>query len=130
MPIRLLIIDDEPDIRTYLMAALADSGYTTFELTEEDSITDAAIALNPNLILLDIMMPLRSGLSIYAELRQNPATRTIPVVLMTGMTWETELSNEALTERLSDQQVPMPDGLIEKPIDMEKLKTLINKLSR
>ena len=73
-------------IRDYLMAVLADHGYLTHGVDEKESILEAVTKLRPDLIILDIMMPERSGLSVYKVLRTTPETADIPIALLTGVT--------------------------------------------
>lgn len=61
MPKKIMIIDDEPDIRIYLMTALEDNGYETCTIEEGEPFHKAVLAKEPDLIVLDIMMPQRSG---------------------------------------------------------------------
>jgi len=125
---RILIIDDEPDIRIYLSAALEDEGYETAALGNEQPGLSAIAAINPDLIILDIMMPGRSGISIYRELRADERLKDTLVVLFSGM----QLSREALVEdfeKLSgDDSLPPPQGFLEKPLNLDVLKSLIKKL--
>ncbi|MBI5844680.1 MAG: response regulator [Deltaproteobacteria bacterium] len=128
MPSKILIIDDELDIRIYLAAALEDAGYETAALGNEEPGLSAIAAINPDLIILDIMMPGRSGISIYRELRADERLKDTKVVLFSGM----PLSREALSadfESLSgDDSLPPPQGFLEKPLNLDALKNLIKKL--
>ncbi len=80
-----MIIDDEADIRLYLMTALEDNGYETCTIEENEPIHKAVSAKEPDLIVLDIMMPQRSGISMYKELRATAAFKNIPIALISGM---------------------------------------------
>jgi len=61
----IMIIDDEQDIRAYLMAAVEDNGYETCTVEDNEEISNCIRENKPDLIVLDIMMPTRSGVSIY-----------------------------------------------------------------
>ena len=128
MPKKILIIDDEPDIRIYLSAALEDEGYETAALGNEQPGLSAIAAINPDLIILDIMMPGRSGVSIYRELKADERLKDTLVVLFSGM----QLSREALVEDFEnlsgDDSLPPPQGFLEKPLNLDVLKSLIKKL--
>ena len=78
-PKRILVIDDEPPILTYLTTVLEDHGFEIRSATDAESGMTAALAFPPDLICLDIMMPKRSGLALYQELKRHPATRPVPV---------------------------------------------------
>lgn len=87
-PARILIVDDEPIIREMLRGALRRGG---FEVAEADTVNDAkteAFENTPQLILLDWMLPERSGLDLIAELRRFDQTKNIPIIMLTARTEE------------------------------------------
>lgn len=125
---KIMIVDDEPDIRTYLMAALEDEGYTTCTMDESDPLDKIVMSEKPDLIILDIMMPQRSGISIYKELKTSGLFKDIPVILITGMTPEKDFMEEGYKELIGDTSISLPDGFIEKPIQLPKLMELVDNL--
>lgn len=128
MPKKILIIDDEADIRVYLAAALEDAGYETFALGNEQPGLSAIAAINPDLVILDIMMPGRSGISIYRELKGDERLKDTMVVLFSGM----QISSKALAEDFEklagEDPLPAPQGFLEKPVNLDALKNLAQKL--
>src|SRR5919199_3319586 len=82
--LRILLVDDDPALRTLLR--------TTFEVADVDvDEADSAAAArariaaaSPSVIVLDVRMPGMSGLEFCAELKRDPATREIPIILLTG----------------------------------------------
>ena len=124
----ILIIDDEPDIRDYLMAVLEDNDYNTHGVDEKESIFEAVTKLRPDLIILDIMMPERSGLSLYKELRTTPETADIPIALLTGVTSDTVYLQTGISEFLEKESIPSPNQFIDKPIDIPELLSSIKLL--
>ncbi len=124
---KIMIIDDEPDILDYLMAALEDSGYDTCTVQEDESVDEAIQSCNPDLIILDIMMPRRSGVSIYKELRSTPEFRMIPIAIISGMMPEKDFK-KGFENLVNDHTISLPDGFIEKPIQLMELLGLIKKL--
>ena len=83
---RILVVDDEPDIRMFLSLALETSDY---EVTmAEDGLQGREVAgrLLPDLIILDVMMPGMDGIAVLRSLRADPATAHIPIVLLTAKT--------------------------------------------
>jgi len=125
---KVMIIDDEPDIRAYLMAVLEDEGYETCTIEANESILDAVKKMKPDLIILDIMMPRRSGVSVYKELRASDATKRIPVVLISGMPAAKQFVDEEFRKLVDNEAIPLPDGFVEKPIKLPVLVEAIKKL--
>jgi CheY-like chemotaxis protein/DNA-binding CsgD family transcriptional regulator len=81
----VLIVDDAPDNLALLHGALHHDGYTVHVATSGSLALDSARARPPNLILLDALMPGLDGFETCRRLKENRATRDIPVVFMTGL---------------------------------------------
>jgi len=124
---KIMIIDDEPDIREYLMAVLEDSGYETCVREENQPVGEAVGSCMPDMIILDIMMPSRSGMSIYRELRSTPEFEKIPVTIISGMLPEADFKH-AFTGLVGDENIPLPEGFIEKPIQLIELMNIVDQL--
>lgn len=117
----ILIIDDEPDIRTYFAAVLEDNGFETWDFDGGSVTADQAAALNPDLILLDIMMPQRSGISIYTDLRRCGALSNVPIILMTGISLTRDFNEQEFKRLIRERTVSPPDKFLEKPIKKDEL---------
>ena len=122
---KIMILDDEPDIQAYLMVVLQDNGYQAFCVNENDSIINAVIDGKPDLIILDIMMPKRSGISIYKELRSSKTSEKIPVIIFSGITLETGALDEELRINIHEAFTTPPDGFIEKPLKLPVFLKLV-----
>lgn len=81
---RILICDNEEVLRTLVRASLEGNDYEFLEARDGDEALALARAEHPDLILLDMMMPGRSGLDVLAELRDDPAFATTPVIMLTA----------------------------------------------
>jgi CheY-like chemotaxis protein len=82
---RILIIDDEDDIREVAAMSLETvAGWHVFTANSGTQGLARAIELQPDAVLLDVMMPGMDGPSTFRELRKNPATSRIPVILLTA----------------------------------------------
>lgn len=81
----ILVIDDEPNLRQTLIETLHFMGYTTLEAA--DGATGLALAAThyPDLIIADVIMPGLDGYEFLEEMRQNPRTRTIPIILLSAV---------------------------------------------
>ncbi|MEJ2246807.1 MAG: response regulator [Acidobacteriota bacterium] len=118
---KVIIIDDEPDIVTFLTVLLEDNGYTTISAKDGREGMEKIKAEHPELVLLDITMPEKSGVRCYRELRENPDLKSIPIVIVTGVAKEFK---KFISTR---HQVPPPDGFISKPIDQQELLETVSR---
>jgi DNA-binding response OmpR family regulator/DNA-binding CsgD family transcriptional regulator len=87
--IRVLIVDDVPDNLSVLHDALDESGYTVLVATDGESALQRAVQAQPDIVLLDAVMPGMDGFEVARRLKANPETAPIPIIFMTGLT-ETE----------------------------------------
>lgn len=81
---RVLVIDDEPDVLLLCRVNLEFEGHSVMEAPDGERGFELAVRERPDLIVLDVMLPLRDGFSILRSLQGNPATRDVPVVLLTA----------------------------------------------
>jgi two-component system phosphate regulon response regulator PhoB len=124
----IMIIDDEEDIRTYLTAVLEDSGFQTCTPEEEENVIESLQRQQPDLILLDIMMPRRSGISIYRDLRSTSGFEYIPVALISGIEKASGFFSDEFKTLMNDMNLKPPDGFIEKPIEIKQLIDVVEKI--
>jgi adenylate cyclase len=83
-PPRILAVDDMPENLEILRVRLEANGYEVLTAADGEEGLAAARSLAPDLILLDIMMPKRDGISVVKELKADPVLRTVPVILITA----------------------------------------------
>jgi CheY-like chemotaxis protein len=117
---RILIIDDEDDIRQ--VAALSLETVAGWEVVVASSGAQGlarAVDYQPDAILLDVMMPGMDGPSTFRELRKNPATAKIPVLLLTAKVQSTD------QRRFADLGV---EAVLFKPFDPLTLATQISSV--
>jgi two-component system phosphate regulon response regulator PhoB len=80
----ILIVDDEPDIREVIRFALEGAGFRVLEAGHADDARRCLTTEHPDLILLDWMLPGRSGLELAQQLKLNPKTRAIPIIMVSA----------------------------------------------
>jgi CheY-like chemotaxis protein len=127
-PKRILIVDDEPDVVSYLEMLFRDHGYDTRNAGDGQEALELVRRERPDLITLDVSMPEASGTRFYRELRGDPVLAGIPVVIVTAVTgyggdpygYEKFLSGRKI--------VPPPDGFFPKPIEPEQLLAAVAEL--
>ena len=118
---KILILDDEPNVVTYLETLLRDNGYDTLSAGDGREGMEKARSEKPDLITLDISMPEESGIRFYRELKQDPDLAGIPVVIVTGVTGYGGKPEDFQKFISSRGQVPPPEGFVPKPIDRDEL---------
>ena len=118
----ILIIDDEPDTLTYFSSLLEDNGYDTVTAENGAEGIEKVKASRPDLVTLDVSMPETSGVRCYRELREHDEWKSIPVIMITGV------SEDFKTFISSRKHVPAPDGYLSKPIDEQEFLALVSKL--
>src|SRR5688572_24595203 len=80
----ILVVDDMAIFREPLAACLKHEGYATVCAANGKEALTAVVRKRPDLILLDLAMPVMDGLTFLRHLRGNPATSALPVILLTG----------------------------------------------
>ena len=82
---KVLVAEDEQPIRIVLADTLLDAGYDVIEATDGGAAFEKACLEHPDIILLDVMMPVMDGFGVLKRLRETPSTEAIPVVLLTAV---------------------------------------------
>jgi DNA-binding response OmpR family regulator len=80
----ILVADDDPDIRDIVSFRLRRAGYETVEASNGDDALKLAHERPPALCILDVMMPRVNGFEVVRELRGNPTTEGIPILMLTA----------------------------------------------
>jgi DNA-binding response OmpR family regulator len=93
LPRVALIAEDDRDIRELVAAKLRSSGYTVIAVADGTEALTQLREQRPDVALLDVMMPGISGLDIITELRADPATASIPVILLSARSQEFDVEN-------------------------------------
>jgi CheY-like chemotaxis protein len=83
--VRILVVDDDPDIRALATRALSQDGHIVNEASSGEEALRSSEADPPDLLVLDLLMPKQGGLEVLGILRSVPATAKLPVVLLTAM---------------------------------------------
>jgi len=118
---KILIIDDEKDMQVYLGTLFRKAGYETKTAGNGEEGLQLAETFQPDLITLDVLMPKGSGVRAYRGLRSSPKVRSVPIVVLTGLTRLDDFFGD-----LGD--LPQPDAMVEKPIDRETFLHTVEQL--
>ena len=110
---RILIIDDELDMQIYLRTLFRKAGYETAVAANGEEGLELARSFRPHLITLDLLMPRKSGVLTYENLRTTPETRDVPIFVVSGLAGNEEMFRGATAE------LPLPEAVVDKPINRE-----------
>lgn len=80
----VLVVDDEPDIRELIRFALESSGFLVLEAGHADEARKLLLSEHPDLLLLDWMLPGRSGLELAQQLKRHPKTKSLPIIMVSA----------------------------------------------
>ncbi|XGV96011.1 MAG: HD domain-containing phosphohydrolase [Leptolyngbya sp. BL-A-14] len=118
---RVLVVDDNPSSRLTAVALLSVEGYDVLEADSGPSALDSVVATNPDLILLDVMMPEMDGFEVCRRLKQDEQTRLTPVVFVTAL--------DDRRARLKGIEAG-GDDFLTKPFDQLELSARVKSLIR
>jgi DNA-binding response OmpR family regulator len=116
---RVLVVDDSSTVVTLLARMLRQNGYVVLEAADAEKGIEIALAEKPDLVFLDIVLPGMSGFAALRQLRRQPATRDIPVIMMSG--------NEQATEQFYAQRIGA-DDFMKKPFSRSEVFMRIENL--
>ncbi len=117
---RIMVVDDEEDVRTFLLAVFADAGAAICEAADGTEALEVARSERPDLITLDLSMPGRDGTEAFADLRHDPATAGIPVCVVTG--------HPEFRRLIYDRSEVPPEGFMSKPVDPVELVRTVRRI--
>jgi Fe-S oxidoreductase/ActR/RegA family two-component response regulator len=118
--VKILVVDDEPDILTFISAVLEDQGAKVVQAIDGEQAIELAFKEKPDLITLDLSMPGKNGALIFEEIRSNPELSGCKVCIITG--------KPELRTLIYDRPVPPPEGYLDKPVNEETLLLNIRKI--
>ena len=119
---KILVVDDESDIRIFFTSLLEDAGYETAVAGNGQEALERVEDQRPDLITLDITMPESSGVRFYRDMKESEAYKEIPIIIITGISTDFE---KFISSR---RQVPPPEGYLAKPIDQQEFLDMVAKL--
>ena len=119
---RVLIVDDDSDVRLFVQAIMENAGWECLEARHGEEALDMTEAEAPDLVILDVNMPVMDGFEAFRRLRDNPLTEEIPIIMLTGINME---HPDGRTYTAEDMElafdVSRPEGFVDKPVDADFL---------
>jgi DNA-binding response OmpR family regulator len=115
----ILVVDDDPEIVSMLTTRLGHRGYRVSTASDGNKAIELAKKQRPDLMLLDVMMPGKSGWEVARALKQDPTTQGIKIIMVT-----------AIGEQVNEITSPLygADAHIDKPFEFERLEKVITQL--
>ena len=120
-PMRILIVDDEEEVRASMREYLESNGYAIVEAADGEEALAKAFTEKPDLLLLDLRLPKVDGYQVCQTLKGNPITSVIPIIMVTAL--------NATPQKVKGIEYGA-DDYIEKPFDLEELLARIKMVMR
>lgn len=123
---RVLVVDDDPDIREYFAAVLGDHGYEVAEAGDASSALARLDHFTPDVVIVDVLLPGRSGLDLLVTLRRSSRWSATPLVVVTGV--DQLLKDDCQSYLGAHAGVEGPDAVLGKPIDPAALLAVLRAI--
>lgn len=124
---KVLVIDDDPDVRLFNVTVVEESGYTPLEASNGEEGLKILKEDRPDLVILDVLMPRQSGIRLYRELKTDKSLKDIKVILLSGIAEKTFLRSQKALTKFGGEDIPAPEIYLEKPVEPEDLAAAIKK---
>ena len=125
---KVLVVDDDPDVRLFSVTVLEENGYTALEAEDGEKGLKMIKAEKPDLVILDVLMPRQSGVRLYRELKTAKGLKDLKVIILSGIAKKTFLrSQKALTE-FGGAELSEAVLYLEKPVEPDELADVIKKV--
>lgn len=118
---KVLVVDDELDMRIFVTTLLETSGYKPLSAVDGKEGLEIARQKKPKLVILDVMMPNESGINLYRELKNDPELKNIPVIMLSALSKKTFFHSQRVLDEYKGEKVPEPEAYIEKPPEPDEL---------
>ncbi len=125
---RVLVVDDDPDIRDYFAAVLDDHGYQVAAVGDTVAALGALEPFRPDVVIVDVLLPGRSGLDLLVTLRRSPRWSAMPLVVVTGV--DQVLKDDCQSYLGTHAGIEGPDAVLGKPIDPATLLAVLRTIEQ
>jgi CheY-like chemotaxis protein len=126
---KILIIDDDSQVTTYLKTLLKDNSYEVVTAQNGNEGLEKAKKEKPDAISLDLLMPEKTGIKLYRELRNDKALKCIPIIIVTGIASQCQAFAEFKTF-IAKRKVQGPEAYLEKPINQDEYLAKVKEALR
>lgn len=122
----ILVVDDEPDVVIYLKTILEDAGFRVVTASDGNEALEQVKRQKPDFISLDLVMPQKSGIRFFYELRHNKEWSRIPVIIVTAHAQDEKIKGD-IEGMLAERTIIGPRTYLEKPIKPHDYVELVKK---
>ena len=123
--LRVLFVDDEPGILKMVGKRLEIAGFEVVTAVDGEDALAKSFAVQPDLVVLDLMLPKISGLKVCPQLKQDPRTAQIPVIIFTGK--DQDVDQETCRRSGADSYVPKALGA---DVLISEVRSLLKKAGK
>ena len=125
---KILVVDDEFQAREIVTTMLEENDHIPLTAKNGEEALKIINKEAPDLIILDVLMPAKSGIKLYRELKTTEALKNIPVIICSGVARRTFLRTYTAPSKRAEERLPEPDAYMEKPVRPDALAKIIEKL--
>jgi len=124
--VKIIVVDDDPDIRSALEAILECEGYSVITASDKAEGTEKIKTEEPDLAILDVMMVIgEDGFELARELKKDPKLNNIPILMLTAVKDKTGID---FKDSAGDESWCPVDGFLDKPVESEVLVSEVKRL--
>jgi len=117
---RILVVDDEPDVRNFLAACLEDAGFNVETAVDGIDALEKVETFSPDLMTLDMVMPRMPGIKVIRELRKQKKWAKLPIIIITAHARD-EMGSDQIKEFMALTSNVRPRMILDKPISTASL---------
>ncbi len=125
---KILVIDDDQDMQIFIATLLKDDGFKAVVAETPGKGLAKAARNRPMLIILDIPIPVETGIDLYQTLKQDPDLKHIPVIMISSLDPNTLFQYQSTAKLFKQQKIAMPEAFLKKPLEAEDLLALIREI--
>ena len=126
---KILIVDDEPDMRIFISNLLDSEGFSPIPAKNKTEGLRKALLKEPAVIILDMMMPEESGIQMYRDLKREEKLKDVPVIMLSTIDRETFCKFHIVRGSPLNKVTLEPDTFLEKPLEAKDLINLVRALT-
>ncbi|MBF0524788.1 MAG: response regulator [Deltaproteobacteria bacterium] len=122
---RILVVDDELDVRTFVSTLLETNGYRPITAENGLEALKKIRENKPDAVVMDIMMPQESGVQLYRDLKTDERLKNIPVIVVSAVAQKTFNHSQKMLDTYQGTVLPAPEVYIEKPVESDELLQIL-----